>query len=194
MRSANLESEARAMRKSGKRDRVILASASWLKAAARISELFKLRLKADAEAVNRIRKGAERAERELAKRRELGRIELEKRRTENLAFYRSNLEAWIAGGDEKAGLFNLRPKFRTAKGVGGEDILESSHGAEVPLEHAKKAISFALAKRQSGWTRGETECRVGLFALDAIDGDGVHAGCHHIDWAEVERLNQLLNQ
>ena len=75
------------------------------------------------------------------------------------------------------------------------DILQTSQGAEVPLEHAHRAYKL-WARVQSmvppeGWQRQalSTEGLVGAFKIDAIDKAGtIRAGCHTIHAQEVRAL------
>lgn len=71
------------------------------------------------------------------------------------------------------------------------DTLQTSLGAEVPLEHAVKAFRFVklIRERGEGWQRNGHSVRVGHFTVDRIEASGdFHAGCHFIRWAECERL------
>ena len=71
------------------------------------------------------------------------------------------------------------------------DTLQTSLGAEVPLAHAVKAFRFVKLCRERGeaWHRNGRTIRVGHFQVDRIAPDGdFWAGCHRINWAEVERL------
>lgn len=71
-------------------------------------------------------------------------------------------------------------------------IVQTSLGAEVPVDHVHRALPIVRAIKARGESRhrnGDT-IRVGHFHLDAIDGatGAVTAGCHRFTWAEVERL------
>lgn len=76
------------------------------------------------------------------------------------------------------------------------DTLETSHGASVPLAHAIKVFQFVKLVKQRGkpWhTNGKT-IRVGHFTLTSIDTSGNFvAGCHRINWPEIERVAKLAN-
>ena len=90
-------------------------------------------------------------------------------------------QAFIEGG----ALLRVKP--------GAPDTLETSQGAEVPMEHAARA--FKLWARvvskvpPEGWQRqaNSTEGLVGAFKIDAIDKQGtIKAGCHTIHAREVK--------
>lgn len=74
------------------------------------------------------------------------------------------------------------------------DELETSHGASVPLAHAVKAFRFVKLVRERGetWRTNGRKVRVGHYQIDAIDSGGFTAGCHRINWPEIERLAREL--
>lgn len=73
-------------------------------------------------------------------------------------------------------------------GKGGVFGMETSKGARVPLSEAQKAFQFAVAMRARGWHRNGDNFQVGDYHLDAINEQGVVAGCHCIAWPEIERF------
>ena len=69
--------------------------------------------------------------------------------------------------------------------------LETSQGATVPLPHAVKVFQFVKRCKESGtaWQRNGHTIRVGHFQVDEISPNGnFRAGCHSINWQEVERV------
>jgi len=75
------------------------------------------------------------------------------------------------------------------------DVLQTSHGAEVPLSHAIKAFHVIRYCRERGaeWQRNGKQIRVGHFQIDSIDSQGnFKAGCHNIGWNEVSRIAESL--
>lgn len=94
------------------------------------------------------------------------------------------------------------PYFATRDDAGGAmvrilgDKVQTSLGAEAPVAHVRRVLSFyKLAPRP--WNRtGDNErsaVTLGSFTLDKIDADGnVTAGCHLITAAEVDRVRMLL--
>lgn len=70
-------------------------------------------------------------------------------------------------------------------------VLQSSQGAEVPINHAIRAFKFIKLCRDGGkaWAKNGHSLRVGNFAVDSVSESGdIHAGCHFIEWAEIERI------
>lgn len=64
----------------------------------------------------------------------------------------------------------------------------TSKGARVPLDDAHKTYRFACLMRAKGWHKnGETHA-IGAYQLDAVNENGVVAGCHRVTWAEIERF------
>lgn len=159
-------------------------AAAWLQRARFINEFFGLRRKVDEKTIERLREASERSEREAAKQRAAAE---EKRRIEQTAAF----EAWKRGERTTEGYYfsaNLFPvAFRIECGE-----LVSSKGARVPLEAARIALRFVLKHRQSGWHRNGSACEVGMYQLDAVNAQGIVAGCHRITWDEVERIAPLL--
>ena len=72
--------------------------------------------------------------------------------------------------------------------------VQTSHGAEVELEEARKAFAFISRKIESGqtWQRNGETCAVGPFSLHAIAEDVVIVGCHKFPVAEVVAFGSLL--
>jgi hypothetical protein len=122
----------------------------------------------------------------------IAKAEAERKAAERMAEQAETRRAWLAGESHS---------YRTSGGLlsdetGGAllringDTLETSHGADVPLEHAIKAFRFVKLVRESGrtWQRNGKTIRVGHYQIDAIDSNGFNAGCHRINWPEIERV------
>jgi len=74
--------------------------------------------------------------------------------------------------------------------IKGEE-LQTSRGARVPLQHAVKAFRIIKRLRKQGkaYERNGHTIHLGHFALDAVDDQGnVTAGCHYVEWPEIERV------
>jgi hypothetical protein len=98
-------------------------------------------------------------------------------------------EAWLSG--EPTAYFHGRDANGGALLRVRGETLETSLGAEVPLAHAVKVFRFVKLCRERGeaWARNGRTIRVGHFQVDRIDASGDFvAGCHRINWSEVERL------
>lgn len=143
-------------------------------------------------------------ERERREEREAAERQRERERFEKAAEFR---RAWLAG--ESASAYS--PHGRLSDDLGGALLravgvtrndsgevtggtLETSHGADVPLAHAIKAFRFVKLVRERGetWRRNGRVIRVGVYHIDAIDSGGFTAGCHRINWPEIERLAREL--
>jgi len=72
-------------------------------------------------------------------------------------------------------------------------VMETSKGARVPLDEAQRAYRFAVIQRARGWHRNGETFKVGPYQLDAVNEQGVVAGCHRIAWDEIERFAKLQN-
>lgn len=76
----------------------------------------------------------------------------------------------------------------------GESI-ETSRGASFPVDHGRKAFAFISQCRMAGraWHRNGHSVHLGAFTLDEIASNGdVKAGCHFVEWAEIERMARAL--
>lgn len=98
------------------------------------------------------------------------------------------LEKWLAGESCYASRFRELP---TAYARIRGDMLETTLGARVPLEHVRRAIPIVLRliERGEAYQRNGHTIHLGHYALDSIDTAGtVRAGCHTFQRAEVERI------
>lgn len=108
--------------------------------------------------------------------------------------------AWLRGEgyhghglhDERGGaLLRATDVERDADGTITDGTLETSQGARVPLVHAIRAFRFVKLCHDTGrqWSANGRTVKVGHYRIDRIEpsGDFV-AGCHRINWGEVERL------
>jgi hypothetical protein len=73
--------------------------------------------------------------------------------------------------------------------------VETSQGARFPAEHARRAIP--LVKRchdkVQAWFQNGDKIRLGMYRLDTISDTGnVKAGCHRVNYSEVQHLATLL--
>jgi len=116
--------------------------------------------------------------------------EAERERRE--ADYAERKAKWLSG--EYVGRLHFdAPTGGAALRIVG-DTLETSHGAQVPLEHAVKAFRFIKLCRERGETfqRNGRTIRVGHFQVDRIESNGDFvAGCHSFTWPEVERVARI---
>lgn len=109
-------------------------------------------------------------------------------------------EAWLngasgywRGNDGNGGaLIRATGVERDESGTITGGTLETSQGANVPLIHAVRIFQIARACREAGRAM-EPRARVGFYTVNRIDETGgFNAGCHRINWQEIERLATLL--
>lgn len=122
--------------------------------------------------------------------------ERERRRLEREREEAERRQAWLDGkGSGRFSDANGGALLRIIGDPGEPETaqLETSHGACVPLSHAIKAFRFVKLIRESAghWQRNGRVVRVGHYQLDSIDPDGFNAGCHRINWPEIERVARL---
>jgi hypothetical protein len=104
---------------------------------------------------------------------------------------KENIELWKNGETYVNSIRSVSTVFLRIK----EDIVQTSHGAEFPIDHARKAYLLVKAIRDGGkaWKRNGQNIRLGHFQLDSIDSKGnVVAGCHYVQWNEIARIGNLI--
>ena len=73
------------------------------------------------------------------------------------------------------------------------ETVETSKGATFPLSHAKLALHKIrqCVKNGTAWHRNGSEIRLATFHIDSINEQGtVKAGCHTVEYTEIERFAQ----
>jgi hypothetical protein len=143
---------------------------------------------------DKVKRAAQNAKknRQEAERRARIEKEREERNAKEDATRAERIEAWRKGG---AALFSrdlntLPHALLRVKG----DTLETSHGARVPLEDAKRVFAFitrglAIAPNMPGEKSYRAKLAIGQYSLDEIFANGdFRAGCHSIKYEEAARL------
>ncbi len=129
----------------------------------------------------------------------------EKREQERAAYIqtlRAILPEWLGGATEFYRKVNGRaqaysPQFSELgrayfRPIPGTDEVMTTLGARFPADHGKRAYRLLKRLRDAGQSyhaNGHT-IHVGAFQIDSYDhATGIiKAGCHTVDWSEVERL------
>lgn len=95
---------------------------------------------------------------------------------------------WLAGEPVAAPrsvcLFRVRPGY--------PDEVESSLGVRVPRAEIARAVRVALRVKAAGTVESPDGLTVGGYKVNRISSAGVIAGCHKVEWSEVERLADVL--
>lgn len=152
----------------------LAAQADWLRQAKAVAEFFGLKSKVPD--IQTILASLEKAEAAEKKRKEAAQRKAERGAQETIG-------RWLAG--ESVGFpFSVQRCYVRKEG----DELVTSRGARVPLLQAKLAFRFATTKRETGWQRNGEQFAVGSYQLDAINAEGIVAGCTRIGWTEIERF------
>jgi hypothetical protein len=127
---------------------------------------------------------------EKIKQRESARIkqvsEKTKKRNAEALKLAADIEDWKAGRLAYGHFPNTPAMLR----ISGDEI-ETSLGARVPVEHAKRALILvrAVVSRGETWQTNGHTCHLGNYKLDRIEADGtLRAGCHVIARQEWERI------
>ena len=110
---------------------------------------------------------------------------------------REAIEEWKAGtrremphGVRKVYLRKCTSGGNPAQPRAGAKV-QTSWGARVPVEEAKRLFRFVNHLRHIGWSSESGESfDVGGFPLNRVNEHGLVVGCHRITWDEVDRLAQ----
>lgn len=112
-------------------------------------------------------------------------------RKQRIIEYKEELELWPKGLNTKSIPSDLFPKDFDVIRIkpSNPKVVETSRGAEVPLDHALRLLRLTLAKETK---QGE---RVGHFTVDNIKDDTLKVGCHTISIKQAsEVLKPLLDK
>lgn len=135
---------------------------------------------------------ASRVQREKAEERRALRLQEERRIQAEEAKLR--VADWLAGGNRLHLMYGDVAGPYALLRVRG-DVVESSRGAECPLPDAIQAIRrvrIVIARGES-WRRNGETLPLGDFQVDIIAADGeVRAGCHRIQYCEIDRIGKEL--
>lgn len=127
---------------------------------------------------------------ERAERSRIWKLEQEQRAAEEARTLPERIEAWRRGASNGYGnLHGIPPMLRVST---RGNTVQTSHGAEIPLDHGTRALRWIRIV----WAKGETYQRgpadesmhVGHFTIDAITPTHVRAGCHSFERAEIEQF------
>ena len=111
----------------------------------------------------------------------------EKRRAKREAEQAENLALWLVGGDNRSfDALKLRIK--------GDEI-QTSHGANIPIDHALKVWPVIYRAHTSGKPFVPSQKRtihLGHYRFNSFRNDVLTVGCHRIPYTEIERMAQQL--
>lgn len=100
------------------------------------------------------------------------------------------IELWRQGNPHARAPWNAPTMLR----IKGSEV-ETSRGAKVPVSHAKRGLAFVRKVVTSGqeYVRNGHTFHLGHYPIDRIEENGtLHAGCHVITLAEIERIAPAL--
>lgn len=105
-------------------------------------------------------------------------IASEKRELAKLKKLSRDIQKWREGGNLTSEIRELRPMLLRVRG----DLVETTGGASVPLDHAMKLL-YKINKGTS--KEGD---KIGYFTLNTVQGDLVRIGCHTISLSEARTV------
>jgi hypothetical protein len=97
------------------------------------------------------------------------------------------LENWRLGLD-------VRNHFEVTALRIKDDVIETSRGAKIPLEHAVKFWSLINSWHQKGITyvKDHHSIHLGNYCVNRFENDVLTVGCHQIPYSEIQNIaNQL---
>lgn len=105
------------------------------------------------------------------------------RRAKREADQAENLALWLAGGDNRSfSVLKLRIK---------DGEIQTSHGANIPVEHALKVWPVLYRAHTLGKPfvpRQEHAIHLGHYRFNSFENDVLTVGCHRIPYTEIERM------
>lgn len=102
------------------------------------------------------------------------------------------IQEWLSGDRSTLPYTVKRIYLRVV--TDGQNV-ETSKGAIIPMDHAKRGLRFVESIRTSGqaYQRNGHTFHLGPYAIDKIDTHGnVTAGCHFVEWAQIETIIERL--
>lgn len=108
-----------------------------------------------------------------------------KREASQRAAFEPELAEWRNGGPLPRYSYSAPVALR----LRGE-VVETTKGAQVPVESARVTFKFISSRRESGWHRNGDSHAIGPFSLEAVNAVGIVAGCHRIGWQEIDAFAQ----
>lgn len=166
----------------GKKERMEGSAAHWLDEAKRVVEFFGLKRKVDERTAQRLA---------TAKVREEKRQERERMAREQAAQKKAqdNYDSWKRG---EACAQSYFPSHPVAFRVEGNELV-SSLGARVSIRAACIALRFVQSRKGQEWRENGEQCPVDSYRVNAINTQGIVAGCHRITWDEIGRVAGLIS-
>jgi hypothetical protein len=113
-----------------------------------------------------------------------------KRNAADKAEFDEKLKAWLAGEPVRLPYWSGTAYLR----VEGAEVV-TSQGARFPVDHARRCLAIVRKIRERGesYHRNGTTIHLGVYKLDSMDVNGtIVAGCHRVEWSEVERFARVL--
>jgi hypothetical protein len=150
------------------------------------STLFKLTIRikpADIESI--AKRATQQAKKERTARRKQERKQA-KEYAENVILWRQGESGHLRYSYGRAAILRL---------IQNGEVVETSQGARFPADHARRAIPLVNHCQSKGtpWKQNGERITLGSYRLDQISDKGdVKAGCHRVEFAEVQHLANLL--
>jgi len=109
------------------------------------------------------------------------------RRAERIKAQAEALENWRKGDD-------IRNHFEITALRIKDDVIETSRGAKIPLEHAVKFWGLIKTWHEKGtsYVKDNHSIHLGNYCVNRFENDVLTVGCHQIPYSEIQNIaNQL---
>lgn len=124
---------------------------------------------------------------------EARKAETKKHEKQQQAQLKKDLEEWKVDTSIWRTFYNLPVALRVNT---DGSLVETSHGAQVPVDHAKRAYAVAILIKtgvQPPYQHNGHSLHCGSFIIDSIDAEGtLKAGCHTITFSAMKELADKL--
>jgi hypothetical protein len=110
--------------------------------------------------------------------------ELEERKARQLVEQAEQLALWLAGGPRSHYFADMRLRIK-------DDQIETTGGANIPIDHALKLWPFVLKAHETGEAFEPSEHRtihLGHYKFNGFSDDILTVGCHRIPYSELDRM------
>lgn len=113
----------------------------------------------------------------------------QKRRAKRAAEEAEGMAKWLAGEDTRFTFHEMKLRIK------GDEI-QTSYGANIPVEHAIKVWPLLEKAHKTGkplLPSPERSIHLGHYRLNSFQNDELTVGCHRIPYSELARMAEQLN-
>lgn len=108
----------------------------------------------------------------------------QERRAKQIAEQAEQLQLWLEGGPRNRYFADMRLRIK-------DDSIQTTQGADIPIDHAIKIWPILYKAHQSGKAvipSQERTIHLGHYRFNSFENDVLTVGCHRIPYGEIERM------